>query len=199
MRRLTWLGVALAVSLGFSTIPWTNSWTNRSSAQAVELRDGQIYFIRPPALVGAITTHNSVFFRRPSYYFTLDVPTDAGEPLGQVVINQKDGGTAARRVRYRLDATEAFLGTRGDRGESLSLGTTTFDRDNQTVTVRFDPPVPPGNTVTIRLRPERNPRLGGVYLFGVTAYPAGETPYGQFLGYGRFNIYERDYLPVPFF
>lgn len=193
MRRLTWLGVS-AASLGLSALSWMIS----PSIRAVELRDGQIYFTHPPSLVEASTTENSVLSHRPTYYFTLEVPADAGEPLGQVTISQKDGDTSARRVRYDLEETTAFTGTPGDRGEPLSLSTTSFDRDEQTLIVNFDPPVPPGTLVTIRLKPERNPRLGGVYLFGVTAYPAGETPYGQFLGYGRFNIYERDFLRFRF-
>ena len=66
-----------------------------------------------------------------------------------------------------------------------------IDEDQQSVTLTFDPPVAPGNTVTIALEPERNPRRSGVYLFGVTAYPSGEKTYGQFLGYGRLHFYDR--------
>lgn len=55
----------------------------------------------------------------------------------------------------------------------------------------FDPPVPPATTVTLRLRPERNPRISGIYLFGVTAYPTAAKR-GQFLGYGRLHFYDRD-------
>jgi hypothetical protein len=82
------------------------------------------------------------------------------------------------------------------RGEALTLGNVTADEENQTVSVTFDPPVPPGTVVTLGLKAERNPRSGGVYLFGVTAFPPGESAYGQFLGYGRFNFYESD--PFPF-
>ena len=54
-------------------------------------------------------------------------------------------------------------------------------------TIAFDPPVSPGTTVTVALRAKRNPS-GGVYLFGVTAFPAGERSWGQFLGYGRLHF-----------
>jgi Protein of unknown function (DUF2808) len=31
--------------------------------------------------------------------------------------------------------------------------------------------------------------MGGVYEFGVTAYPTNQDGLGQFLGYGRINFY----------
>lgn len=186
MRFLTWLGLATVLSIGTSSLMGEMS----QSAQAVEL-NGQTYFTHPPLLNDATTTRNSTLAPNSTYYFTLSIPEDAGEPLGQVVINQKDGDTSARRIRYDAEDTRAFMGTPGDRGEALPVQTT-FDRDAQTVTVTFDQPVEPGTLVTIGLNADRNPRLGGVYLFGVTAYPAGTDAYGQFLGYGRLQFYERN-------
>ncbi|MGB3138815.1 MAG: DUF2808 domain-containing protein [Nodosilinea sp.] len=46
-------------------------------------------------------------------------------------------------------------------------------------------------TVTVTLQTPRNP-WGGVYLFGVTGYPAGDSGVGQPLGYGRIHIYDND-------
>jgi hypothetical protein len=192
MRSLTWLGLAVAASLtlGASGLPV-------QIAQAVQLR-GQTYFVRPPLLADVTTTQNTVLTWRPTYYFTLTMSEDAGEPLGRVEINQRDGSTAARRIRYSED-TIAFEGTPRDRGNEFTIQETRFDRDNQTVTVLFDSPVPPGSVVTIGLRPERNPRMSGVYLFGVTAYPQTEPAAGQFLGYGRLHFYGRENRWFPFF
>lgn len=192
MRFSTGLGVMTALALGISGV----SGAIAPAIQAVEL-NGQIYFIHPPLLDNATTTENSTLVSSATYYFTLSLPEDAGEPLGQVVINQKDGDTSARLIRYNTDETRAFAGTPGDRGEALPMQTT-FDRAAQTVTITFDPPVAPGTRVTIGLEPNRNPRLGGVYLFGVTAYPAGASAYGQFLGYGRLQFYERGDSNFPF-
>lgn len=186
MRFATWLGVVTALSLGISG---AGEWVV-PVAQAVEL-NGQTHFARAPLLDNATTTENTTLVSTSTYYFTLNVPGDAGEPLGQVVINQKDGDSAVRRIRYDTDETRAFTGTPGDRGEAVPVQTS-FDRDTQTVTVTFDQPIAPGTVVTIGLEPDRNPRLGGVYLFGVTAYPAGASASGQFLGYGRLQFYERD-------
>ena len=73
---------------------------------------------------------------------------------------------------------------------TITLKSTTFDPNTQTITVIFDPPVPPGNTVSIGLKPVRNPDYGGVYQFGITAYPPGENSPGLYLGVGRLAIYE---------
>lgn len=189
MRFSMWIGAVTALSLGILSITSTGEF-NDSAAQAVEL-NGQTYFAHPPSLDSATTTNNSVLVSNSTYYFTLTVPEDAGEPLGQVVIHQQDGDSSARLVRYDTEDTRAFIGTRRDRGEAVPVQTT-FDRDTQTVTVTFEQPIEPGTVVTIGLDPDRNPRLGGVYLFGVTAYPDGESAYGQFLGYGRLQFYEHD-------
>jgi Protein of unknown function (DUF2808) len=45
--------------------------------------------------------------------------------------------------------------------------------------------VMPGTTFTVAVEAERNPIHGGIYQFGVTAYPVGEGTTGQYLGTGR--------------
>ncbi|GAB4364763.1 MAG: DUF2808 domain-containing protein [Elainellaceae cyanobacterium] len=187
MRPFTWLGVAVAVASSVGSF----GWVTQQSTQAVEL-NGQTYFDRPPLLANASTTRNTTMVWEPTYYFTLQVPEDAGEPLGRVLIAQQDGNTAAREIRFEPDETIAFTGTPRNRDESLDIADAVYDSDAQSMTVTFNQPVPPGTTVTIGLQPERNPRLGGVYLFGVTVYPEGEPAYGQFIGYGRLHFYDRD-------
>ncbi|MBW4517483.1 MAG: DUF2808 domain-containing protein [Timaviella obliquedivisa GSE-PSE-MK23-08B] len=168
------------------------------SSQAVQLRDGKVYFVHPPSLVNVATTERQTSASSASYYFTLSIPEDAGEPLQKVVIAQRDGSTRARLVQFDAEDSRAFVGTRRDRGDELNLGENYFDRDAQTLSIVFDPPVSPGNTVTLELQPRRNPRRDGVYLFGVTAYPPGTAPYGQFLGYGRLQFDGSD-RSFPFF
>lgn len=154
------------------------------SAQAVQLR-GTTYFTSPPRLVDAATTQNSIYAWSATYYFTLDIPANAGEPLQKVTIVQQESPDT---VRFDPKDTEAFEGGRS--GKKLPLGEVTSDRKSRTVTVNFNPPIQPGRRVTIALAPYQNPSVGGVYLFGVTAFPAGEKSYGQFLGFGRISIYE---------
>ncbi|WP_416670897.1 DUF2808 domain-containing protein [Egbenema bharatensis] len=185
------LAVAASLTLGAIGLPVR-------STQAVELQDGQTYFVRPPMLDDITTTQNTVLAWRPTYYFTLTMFEDAGESLGRVEISQRDGSSAARLIRYSED-TIAFEGTPRNRGNEIPVRETRFDRESQTVTVIFDSPVPPATVVTVGLKPQRNPRLSGVYLFGVTAYPEAEFAAGQFLGYGRLSFYGRENRRFPFF
>lgn len=158
--------------------------------QAVQV-NGTVYFEQVPRLVEAITTRNQAGTWGGMYYFTLDVPNNAGEPLQQVTFAQENG---QHHLQFNTDDSRAFEGTRRQRGDELSLGAVTVDSEARTVSVQFDPPVPPGKTITVGLRPRRNPRFGGVYLWGVTAFPAGEQVHGQFLGFGRLHFYESDPL-----
>ncbi|MEH2143915.1 DUF2808 domain-containing protein [Nostoc sp.] len=179
MRVATLFGITLSLGISIAgvTVPVT---------QAVQLRDGIVYFVQPPKLVDATTTYKDVNIWGATYYFTINLPDNAGESLQKVTIAQREG---SENIRYDLNDTYAFVG-KSDRKETrLTLGAVTSDRKTRTVTVNFDPPVTPGQTVTIALRPVKNPSFSGVYLLGVTAFPVGENSHGQFLGFGRFQFY----------
>lgn len=92
-------------------------------------------------------------------------------------------------VRLKLEDTEAFEGTYRQKGVELNLAEVKSDRQTRSVAIAFSPPVPPGKTVTIALHPRRNPESGGIYQFGLTAFPPGEKSHGQFLGFGRLHFY----------
>ncbi|MDY6940487.1 MAG: DUF2808 domain-containing protein [Cyanobacteriota bacterium] len=177
LRRAT---AMLALSAGL----WT---AGVPIGRTIELGDGTVYFERPPSLEAASLTFDTVRAWSSTYFFTLDVPDNAGEPLQRITIEQHEGFD--RRLQFNTDETLSFEGTRSERGETIALSEVTHDRATQTVSIVFDPPVAPGTVVTVGLRPVRNPRVAGVYLFGVTAFPAGESDRGQFLGYGRLHIY----------
>jgi Protein of unknown function (DUF2808) len=158
-------GLAVAITLG--SIPLLAFLL---PTQAVELRDGKTYFLRPPSLVNAATTENRVSDSNASYFFTLYVPEGAGEPLQRIEITQRDGSIASRLVQFEAENSRAFLGTRRDRGEPLQLGETRYDRDSQTISVAFKSPIPPNSTVTLELRPERNPlRDGIIWCYGLSS------------------------------
>ncbi len=169
-------------------IIFTTAVVTASSAQALQLSDGTIFFAVPPQLITATTTFETVGARDATYYFTLSIPENAGEPLQQVTIAQR-GGT--QEIKFALKDTTAFLGTRRHQRQGLSLAGVTKEKKAQLISVTFNPPVSPGNTVTISLSPYQNPLFSGVYLFGVTAFPVGEKPHGQFLGFGRLQFYDR--------
>jgi hypothetical protein len=143
MRVATLFGItlSLATSIGGVAVPLT---------QAVQLRDGTVYFVQPPNLVEATTTYKDTNVWGATYYFRINIPENAGEPLQKVTITQKEG---SENIRYDLNDTRAFVGTRDRKESRLTLGAVTNERKTRTVTVNFEPPVTPGQTVTIALRP----------------------------------------------
>ncbi|MGK7919627.1 MAG: DUF2808 domain-containing protein [Trichodesmium sp.] len=154
---------------------------------AIETKDGTVYFAQPPRLITAVTTRSETYVWSATYYFTLSLLPDAGVPLKQVKISKTEGSS---NIRYNPDKIIAFEGTHRNKGQQLTVEEVTVDKKTDTISVIFNPPVPPGKTFTIGLRPVRTPRYGGIYLFGVTAFPAGEKPHGHFLGYGRLHFYD---------
>ncbi|GEM_PF-420037 len=163
-------------------------WANPSAA--VELGDGSTHFVDLPRLEDTGSSQTDIRAHAAKHYITLTVPPGATEDLGQVQVQQREGSD--RRWSYRLDAIHAFEGTPSQRGDRLPLLPPVFDRPTHTLTLTFDPPVSPGTTLTLALTPWRNPAYDGVYLWGVTVWPAGDNAAGQFLGYGRFHFYRPD-------
>jgi hypothetical protein len=185
--------IALSIALGtvpfFSEIPL--------QAQETQTVDRPASFTQPPRLLTIESSEKQVAASRSTYFFTLNMPENAGSGLGQITINQRDADNFLRQIDYRSEDTRAFTGTAGDRGTDIPIADTTYNEDDHTLTVRFAEPVAPGTSVTIALRPRRNPRMQGVYLFGVTAFPANNTENGQFLGYGRLTFYGNDSPAFP--
>lgn len=180
MRLSTLFGATLAASASIWAIA-------APSTQAIQLADGALVsFKKPPNLIDVTTTYKETSVWGARYYFVLELPENAGEPLQRVTINQRQG---IEDIRFDLKKTQAFEGTPRHEGEKLTLKEVTNDAETKTVSVTFDPPVMPGKTFTIELRPVRNPDVDGVYLFGVTAFPAAEKPYGLYLGPGRLHFY----------
>ncbi len=161
------------------------SWVSLP-AIAVQFSDGTVQFAGVPRLGKVTTTDNQAYAWGATYLFTLQVPEDASEPLGRVVLRQEEGLDA---VEFNLERTYAYLN--GDRTQTTAVESINSKPD--TLELRFNPPISPGSTVTIGLRPYSNPRTGGVYLFGVTTAPAGDKVRDQFIGYGRLQFYDRSF------
>ncbi|WP_013325351.1 DUF2808 domain-containing protein [Gloeothece verrucosa] len=158
-----------------------------SPVLAIQFADGTRSFEKSPLLLDAITTFDGVRVPAAKYYFTIEIPEDVGEPVGKIVIGQR---YSPQTIDFYPEKTVAFVGTYTHRGENYTIKNAEWDRQFETVTVTFDPPIPPGNTVTVGLKPIRNPDYGGVYLFGVTVFPQGEDSLGLYLGVGRFHFYQ---------
>jgi Protein of unknown function (DUF2808) len=163
-------------------------WLSNISSQAVQSPDGTVAFESAVLLVNTHTTFSGIRVRQAVYYFDLELPADVGESLQKVVIKQRTGGD---EIKFEPEKTKAYLGDHNDKQKQLNI-TTTYKETTGTVTVQFNKPIAPGNKLTIGLKPQRNPDLAGVYLFGVTAFPSGENPLGLYLGAGRLNFEQND-------
>ncbi|HZG38039.1 MAG TPA: DUF2808 domain-containing protein [Nodosilinea sp.] len=181
-------GAAIA---GATLLALSSAWggLGPAPAPAIQYSDGTVGFSYPPRLTESYATRNLVSESNVTYYLTFDFPAAAVEPIDRVVVNLEQGYDPI--FRYRLEATEAFAHTPDGR-VPLSLGAVTEDRDARDLIISFDPPAQPGVPITLALRPVRNPRFGGVYLFGATAYPVGDVVESTFMGYARLTFYERD-------
>jgi Protein of unknown function (DUF2808) len=155
-------------------------------AIAVRFSDGTVQFAGVPRLGKVTTTDNQAYAWGATYLFTLQVPEDASEPLGRVILRQEEGLDS---VEFNLERTYAYLN--GDRTQTTAIESINPKPD--TLELTFNPPIPPSSTVTIGLRPYTNPHTGGVYLFGVTTAPAGDKVRDQFIGYGRIQFYDRTF------
>ena len=154
-------------------------------AQGVQTSDGTVAFEAGLLLVDAYTTFSGVRVRQARYYFDLELPDDIGEPLQKVVINQRSGGD---EIKFNPEKTRVYLGNHRDKEDAIEA-ITTKNEATEAITVQFDQPISPGNSITIGLKPRSNPDYGGVYLFGVTAFPRGEKARGMYLGAGRLHFY----------
>lgn len=157
---------------------------------ADQLSDGSVAFTAPPRVIAASTTRQSTTARNATYYFTLDLPANAGEPLGKVVITPLTGTHWMRS--YDTEATEAFVGDRYSRGADLAISSVVEDPETLAVTISFAQPVSPGQVITIALIPTRTPRSGGSYDFEVTTFPSGGQGVAQYAGVMRLNFFESD-------
>ncbi|MGV2828957.1 DUF2808 domain-containing protein [Myxosarcina sp. GI1(2024)] len=159
-----------------------------SSAKAFELGDGRRVFSRAPILTRSATSFSAA--NTPAtYQFTIKVPEDADEALKAVTISPKQ---RAKDINFDVSDSRAFMGDSFAGGTELSLANIGGSqmKDSNEVTVVFDEPIEPGNTVTVSLEAKKNPNIGGVYLFGVTAFPEGENSPGLYLGSGRVHVYQ---------
>ncbi len=182
MRRWVQVVRASALALGFL------GTATAASVEAARLADGRVVFDRPPTLVEATTFDQQASFSG-RYHFVIAVSEDAGEPLEAIAIAPRDG---AQRINFTLNASTAHRGTAYASGPELALASVGgMSADPNAILVVFEEPVQPGDTVTVTLYTPHNP-WGGVYLFGVTGYPAGAEGAGQYLGLGRIQIYDND-------
>lgn len=158
-------------------------------AHSLELR-GSTFFTRPPWKVDLVSFYTTIWQPWAQYYFTVEMPADAGASLGGLTIQQTRG--VDTNFNFSVDRTRAFLGRPRREGPAVPVQAS-FDQAARQFTIRFPEPIPPGGTVTVVLKPWNNPAYSDTYMFQVTAYPAGENPSPAPLGFGTLRIYDPDW------
>ncbi len=157
------------------------------SALALKTNHGQTIFKVSPKILDISTTSTKVRSPIVKYHLILEIPANAGEPLQAIKIKQRKN--SPDDIIFDQNQTRAFLGN--SHQQELTLSPTAMKEKEMSpgeITVIFAQPLPPGNLVTIELKPKNNPRFSGTYQLGVTAYPQGENPQGLYLGSRRINI-----------
>jgi hypothetical protein len=155
------------------------------SARALELR-GQTFFKSPPWKLVFRNYYSNVFESGGEYYFTIEMPEQADAGLGALLIQQTAGVDWS--FYFDVGRTRAFFGVPRREKAPVTVQAS-FDPQQRLFRITFPDPPPPGQTVTVALRPFYNPSTPGIYLFAVTAFPAGPEPVGNPVGVARMPIY----------
>ncbi|WP_013323872.1 DUF2808 domain-containing protein [Gloeothece verrucosa] len=141
------------------------------------------FFLKSPTLIRSATSAKGPASEA-NYHFTIQVPSNAGQPLKSVTIIQQ---LNVEKIRFLPQGSQAFIGQSFHRGTPVAVQGELIENDTDGVKVIFNEPILPGNTVTVVLR-AINPLYGGVYQFGVTAFPEGNDQQGLYLGPGRLHF-----------
>lgn len=127
-----------------------------------------------------------------TFYFTINIPASYGKSLEAIRISQIPSGH--RLLSFDANQSKVVLGQRFlAKNEDVALSAIGGSDDEQrgALTLAFAKPLLPGTTFTVAVEVERNPISGGIYQFGVTAYPVGDGTSGLYLGTGRVNFDEK--------
>ncbi len=184
--------ILLLATIGLLTAPISAAAAQVLSAQqiaAIELEDRPTLFSYPLDVLD-VRVPNNWQYQRSDYQFTIDIPAAAEKPVQTVTFFQVEGADYPRFSTRRTYAYEGSVGVASpaeNRTQKLNISTAD-DWDNRTVTVTFDPPVPPGRQITVALN-ATNPR-DGIYIYEVAATPPNTEGLGQRIGIERLNFYQ---------
>lgn len=162
-----------AFTLGISSTLWC------APALTSRLPNNRIVFDRPPEIIEA-TVLPTATAGDGQFQIVINLPYNAGEPMEALVVHPRDTSMCFPFDPY---GSEAYLGKPESVMAEIPLASVGgMMMSPGEVLVVFSEPIEPGNQVTVRLQP-KHPPVPGIYEFGVTVYPSGDNPVGQFLGY----------------
>lgn len=181
LNKLVTIGLITASSVVLGTIAPIH--LSKMPVKALETSSMYTGFRKSPHLVRSAATHTTPGASS-NYQITIEVPEDAGQSLKAVAIRQQPN---LETISFDLNQSEAFLGDSFAGGPMVPISSIGGEESDQ-VTIVFDEPVEPGNTVTISLKANSNPQFGGIYQFDVIAFSSGDDLNGLNLGSARLSF-----------
>ncbi|AGY60350.1 DUF2808 domain-containing protein [Gloeobacter kilaueensis] len=167
---------------------------------AIQFANGETAFNHIPTLIG-YSLSDRTLDARAYYNVRIQVPQDSDIGLGRIVLglaNPNNPNTFAP-----VPGSNDVIATESSPSEAMPVTVTVgsnngvrFDRqvingaaqlDGSQLAVTFDKPIPAGSQVNVEWY-GRNPATEGTYLVDVVAFPSGDAPRGQFLGFARYNV-----------
>ncbi len=140
-------------------------------------------FVQPPRLLHTSTTEKTTNQLGARYFFTIEVPPDAGAGLEQIDFVLKQG---VNYPRFTTKGAKVFTG-KSKRGSQIPVKLVVTDPPSRTVTVTLEQPIQPGQTATVMLKTVKNPSIG-TYQYEVRGHAQDSQGKGQYIGLGRIEI-----------
>lgn len=119
--------------------------------------------------------------RNTQYSFSINVPKTS-KPIKKVSVSQRGG---AEKINFNQSAVRVVGSS--ERQKPLKVSQVEIDSKTRGITATFDPPIKPGQVLTLTVGVDENPLSEGTYLFNVAVY-TGKEPNPISLGVGRLRI-----------
>ena len=135
----------------------------------------EICFAAPPRLenyASILDIRRATETQVATSYFTISLPPKAEFPLAEIQLQQTNESDF---LQYYIEQTKGFEGTRENLGSRLFISLVEETSETRTITVRIDPPLLPGKTLTLKMNPFVAPLPSDIYQLKISAFPPGEN------------------------
>ena len=143
----------------------------------------RVRFVQSPRLLSSTTTEKTTNQLGARYFFTIEVPENAGASLEQLDFKLNLG---VQFPRFSTTATKVFAG-KSKKGKKIPVKMVVTDPPSRTVSVTMAQPIKPGETATVMLKMVKNPSVG-TYQYEIKGHPVDSQGAGQYIGLGRIEI-----------
>lgn len=142
-----------------------------------------VQFAQAPRLLNATTTEKTTNQLGARYFFTIEVPPNAGASLEQLDFILKLG---TNYPRFTAQGSKVFQGD-SKQGSNVPVKMVVSDPSTRTLTVTLSEPIKPGQTSTVMLKTVKNPSVG-TYQYEIRGHAKDSQSKGQYVGLGRIEI-----------